>query len=335
MQEPFKQQQYPRSGWSAERRERLRMKSAGRSQGLRAAVRIASRGSMRAAAVCAIFVLVLALPALALRVAVDDAGRKVTLADHVHRIVCLAPSITDTVYAIGAGADVVGITDYTLYPPEARQKPSIGGVLRPSLERIAILHPDVAIGIATFNDAETIRGIERMGIPVFLVNPSGLEGLYHSIAGIGQALGRESEATALVARLRERERRVRSQAAVATRPSVFLAISLDPCITAGRRAFITELLSAAGARSVTGDLEQEWINVNIEAMLPRNPAFILLLRDSPFGLKEMRERAGWRSLEAVRVGRVLRIDDRLQYPSPVAFDALEDFARQLRSAEVR
>ena len=75
--------------------------------------------------------------------------------------------------------------------------------------------------------------------------------------------------------------------------------------------------------------------MNIEAILPRKPAFILVLRDAPFGLQEMRERAGWRSLEAVRLGRVLRIDERLQYPSPVAFDALEAFARQLRSAEAR
>ncbi len=92
--------------------------------------------------------LALTLPAAALRVVSDETGRKVTLPDHVHRIICLTPSITDTVFAIGAGADVVGITDYTLYPPEARQKPSIGAVLRPSLERIAALHPDLVIGIA-------------------------------------------------------------------------------------------------------------------------------------------------------------------------------------------
>jgi iron complex transport system substrate-binding protein len=343
MQKKFKQRPYRRSGWSAERRQPLRIKSSEPLRGLRGGLLIGSliasltawRGALRGAAVSGVLVLALALPATALRVVTDDAGRRVTLPDQVHRIVCLAPSITDTVYAIGAGSEVAGITDYTLYPPEARQKPSIGGVLRPSLERIAVLHPDLAIGIAPFNDAETIRGIERMGIPVFLVNPSGLEGLYRSIAGIGRALGRQTDATALVARLRERERRVRSQAPAANRPSVFLAISLDPCITAGRRAFITELLSAAGARSVTDDIEQEWINVNIEAMIPRKPQFILLLQDSPFGLKQMRERPGWRSLEAVRMGRVLRIDDRLQYPSPVAFDALEEFARQLRSAVVR
>jgi iron complex transport system substrate-binding protein len=292
-------------------------------------------GVQRRVAAFSILLLVLSLPAAALRVVTDETGRKVTLPDRVHRIVCLTPSITDTVYAIGAGADVVGITDYTLYPPQARQKTSIGEVLRPSLERIAVLHPDVVIGVAPLNSAETIRGVERMGVPVFLVNASGIEGLYSSIASIGRVVGRERESTALVAQLRIRERKIRSEAATGSRPTVFFAISIDPCITAGHRAFITELLSAAGARSVTDDIAQEWIDVNIEAIIPRKPSFVLLLKDSPFGLKEMREHPGWRTLDAVRMGRVIRIDDRLQYPSPVAFDALEDLARQLRSAGIR
>jgi len=312
----------------------LMMDSLGHANSARRVLRqrCAALGKVTA---CALVALGFALPAAAVRVVSDETGRKVTLPDHVHRIVCLAPSITDTVYAIGAGADVAGITDYTLYPPEARQKPSIGELLRPSLERIAALHPELAIGIAPLNDAETIRGIERMGIPVFLVNATGLEGLYGSIASIGRALGRETDAAALVTRLRIREQKVRAEAQAGKRPSVFLAISIDPCITAGRRAFITELLTVAGARPVTDDLAQEWVNVNIEAIIPRKPEFVLLLRDSPFGLEQMREHAGWKSLEAVRMGRVLRIDDRLQYPSPVAFDALEDFARQLHSAAVR
>jgi iron complex transport system substrate-binding protein len=291
------------------------------------------RAALWKAAACAVFLLALSLPAVALRMVADETGRKVMLPDHVHRIVCLTPSVADTLYSIGAGADIVGITDYTFFPPEVRQKPSIGDILRPSLERIAMLHPDVVIGVAPLNSAETIRGIERMGIPIFLVNTIGLEGLYGSIESIGRAVGRDQGAAAVVAQLRARERKVRSQAANGTRPSVFLTISIDPCISAGHRAFITELLSVAGARSVTDDIAQDWINISIEAILSRKPDFVLLMRDSPFGLKELRDLPGWSSLDSVRMGRVIRIDDRLQYPSPIAFDALEDFARQLRSAE--
>ena len=322
------------------RKNRLASVAIGRAPGWPIFAGFWQMWGTRGVALCAALVLVFALPAVAVRIVVDEAGRSLRLPDHPHRIVCLAPSITDTVYAIGAGSDVAAITDFTLYPPEARQKPSIGGVLRPSLERIAVLHPDLAIGIAQFNDADSIRGIERLGVPVFLVSPQGVAGLYRSIESIGRALGRQGEASALVGRLRQRERRVREQAASiaprgTARPTVFLAISINPSITAGRGAFITELLEAAGARSVTADVPQEWVHLSIEAVVARQPEYVLLLKDAPFGLQQMRERAGWRSLEAVRAGRVLRVDDRMQYPSPVAFDALEEFARQFRQAQGR
>ncbi len=91
------------------------------------------------------------------------------------------------------------------------------------------------------------------------------------------------------------------------------------------------MLAVAGARPITHDLTQDWLRVSLEAMISRKPDYVLVLRDSPFGLNEMQQRAGWNSLDAVRLGHVLRVDDRLQFPSPVAFDALEDFARQLRA----
>lgn len=283
--------------------------------------------------VCTAILLVLSLSASAARLLLDDVGRSVTVPDQVHRVICLTPSITDTVYAIGGGEDIAGITDYTHYPPQAaRQKPSVGDLLHPSLEKIASLHPDLAIAVATLNSSETVQGIERIGIPVFLVADRGLSGLYHSISSIGVAMGRGSEAASLIGQLRARERRVRSLAAQAGRgPSVFLVLSLDPCITAGRGAFITELISVAGARPITHDLAQDWLRVSLEAMISRKPDYVLVLRDSPFGLNEMQQRPGWNSLDAVRLGHVIRIDDRLQFPSPVAFDALEDFARQIHA----
>jgi len=284
----------------------------------------------KTALACAAMLLVFSLPAWASRVVRDDLDRNVSVPDHVHRVICLTPSVTDTVYDIGAGADIAGITDYTHFPPQAaREKPSIGDILHPSLEKIASLHPDLAIGVATLNSSETVQGIERLGIPVFLVTDRGMAGLYHSILSIGRAMGREREAGSLVGQLRARERRVRAQAGRG--PSVFLVLSLDPCITAGRGAFITELISAAGARPITNDLPQDWLRVSLEAMISRKPDYVLVLNDSPFGLSEMRQRAGWNSLDAVRLGHVIRVDDRLQFPSPVAFDALENFARQIHA----
>jgi len=262
----------------------------------------------------------------------DETGREVAVPDHAHRVVSLAPSLTNTVYALGAAGDLVGITDYTDYPPEAaRQKPSVGAVVNPSLERIVALHPDLVLALPEFNGADSIQGLQRLGIPVFLFNTGNIANIYRSVEAVARVMGREREATALVAELRSREAKVRAQSAGKDKPSVLLVLSIDPLITAGRNAFITEMIAAAGARSVTDDVKQDWLQMNVEAILPRKPAYILLVKGGPVSLKDLQQRAGWDSLEAVQRGRVLVIDDRIQIPGPVAFEGLEDLARQIQA----
>ena len=114
-----------------------------------------------------------------------------------------------------------------------------------------------------------------------------------------------------------------------------LVLSIDPLITAGKNAFITQMITAAGARSVTDDLKQDWLQMNVEAILPRKPDYILLMKDGPVSLKDMQRSAGWQSLEAVQRGRVIVLDDRIQLPAPVAFDGLEDLAQQIHALQSR
>ena len=285
---------------------------------------------------CIVMMLLLTCYAGALRSERDDSGRSVVLPDHVHRVVSLSPSLTNTVYALGAASDLVGITDYTMYPPEAaRQKPSVGAVVNPSLERIVALHPDVVLALPEFNGAETIQGLQRLGIPVFLFNTGNISNIYHSVESVGRVMEREREAAALVARMRARETQVRAQSTGKDNPSVLLVLSIDPLITAGRNAFITEMIEAAGAHSVTNDARQDWLQMSIEAVLPRKPDYILLMKGGPVSLQDLQQHAGWSSLEAVRRGRVIVLDDRIQIPAPVAFDGLEDLARQIHAAQFR
>ena len=115
--------------------------------------------------------LVLSSGCWAAHVEKDDSGRAVAIPDHVHRIVCLAPSLTDIVYALGAN-QLVGITDFTDYPPQAaHEKPSVGGIVNPSLERIVALHLDVVLTLPAFNGSDTIAALERLKIPVILFAP--------------------------------------------------------------------------------------------------------------------------------------------------------------------
>jgi iron complex transport system substrate-binding protein len=270
----------------------------------------------------------LALPCFATRTVKDELGRTVEVPDHPHRVVCLVPSVVDIVYALGAGADVAAISDFTKYPKEALEKPSIGLPLDPSIETIVALHADLAVGTGDLNTLEFAGQLERLGIPVFMVDPHGIEGIYASILSIGRALNREPDAKTMVARLRTRVDTVKARVSGKPMVRVFMAIWYDPVMTIGKRAFISELIEAAGARSVTDDIAQEWPEVSIETVVSRQPDALLFASGSGITPEELKARPGWEQLKAVREGRIYYIDDRVQYPSPIAFDALEDLAKQ-------
>ena len=266
---------------------------------------------------------------------VDDAGRTVAVPDHVHRIVSLSPSLTDIVYALGAQNNLVGITDYTDYPPQAaREKPSVGAIVNPSLEKIFALHPDIVLALPAFNGADTIAGLQHLGLPVFLFNTSVVSDIYRNIASVGRVLGRDQQAVALIAQLRSREQRIEQQSVGKNKPKVLVVVAIEPLITAGRSAFMTEMITAAGAESVTQDVPQDWLQMNLEAVLPRRPDYIVLIQGGPVTLREMQQQPGWSALEAVRKGRIITVDNRIQIPSPVAFDGLEDLARQVHAVQL-
>jgi len=277
----------------------------------------------------ALAVVLLAAVASASRTVRDEFGRDMTVPDHPHRLICLAPSITDTVYALGAGAEIAGITDYTKYPPEAKQKPSVGGVINPSLETIAQLKPDLVLAIGGLNSLDLVKAIEHLGFTVFVIQPHGIAGIYNSIESIGRAINQSTKASELVIRLRERERSVRERVAGKARPTVFFLVWPDPITTAGRGAFVTELIEIAGGKSISDDLPYEWPQMSQEAVLARQPEYMVLARESNADLAQLRRQAWWKGLRAAQEGKVIYADDRIEYPSPIAFDALEDLARRL------
>lgn len=258
----------------------------------------------------------------------DDLGREIMVPDHPHRLICLAPSVADTVYAIGAGNDVIAVSDFTEYPAEARLKPSVGLPLSPSLETIVSLHPDLVIGSSDFGGLGIVSQMQQVGIPIFMMNPQGLEGIFNSVLSLGKALNRETEAKQVVSRLRRRVEAV--QARVKDKPSVpvFMLIWPDPITTIGKRSFITEIIAAAGGRSITDDLEGDWPNISLESLVARAPQSILLVRGAKMSFADLAKRPEWSSIAAIREHRVFYTDDRLYSPSPVAIEALENLARQ-------
>jgi ABC-type Fe3+-hydroxamate transport system substrate-binding protein len=270
----------------------------------------------------------LVIPCSASRTLTDELGRTVVVPDHPHRVICLMPSVTDTVFALGAGDDVVAISDYTKYPVEAAKKPSVGDLIKPSIETIVSLHPDLVIGVQPKGTMDTTVQLERLGIPIFLVNPMGLAGILHSVGTVGAALNRSAQATALVSSLQMRIDAVKARTKGLPAPTVFMPVWYDPITTIGRHAFTTEIIAAAGGRSVTDDMVPDWPQISMEVVLARAPQALLLVRGGKITLHLLQDRPGWNTLAAVREQRVYYVDDRINFPSPVAIDALEDLAKQ-------
>jgi ABC-type Fe3+-hydroxamate transport system substrate-binding protein len=270
----------------------------------------------------------LARPCFAGRTLTDEMGRTVVAPDHPHRVICLMPTVTDTVFALGAGDDVVGISDYTKYPAAALTKPSVGDLIKPSIETILSLHPDLVIGTQPKGPMEVTDQLERVGIPIFLVSPHGIAGIFHSVETIGMALNRTPQADALIHSLQKRVDAVRARTKGQPAPRVFMPIWYDPITTIGKNAFITEIIEAAGGRSVTDDLSTEWPQISMEVVLERAPDALLLVHGGKTTLQVLQDRPGWSSMTAIKAHRAFYVDDRINFASPIAIDALEDLAKQ-------
>jgi iron complex transport system substrate-binding protein len=266
--------------------------------------------------------------AQASRVLTDETGRTVTVPDHPHRVVCLVPSITDTVFALGSGDDVVAVSDYTTHPPEAVKKPSIGGLVKPSIETILSFHPDLVLGTSIPGATETAAQLQNVGVPVYLVDPHGLSGILRSVGSVGEALNRVPEAAALNASLSRRIEAVRAHAAGEPLLRVLVPVWYDPIITVGKHAFISEIIETAGAKSVTDDLLPDWPQVSMETVVTRAPEALVLIRGGKISIEMLQKRPGWSSLPAIQSGKVYYVDTGIQEPSPVAIDALEELARE-------
>jgi ABC-type Fe3+-hydroxamate transport system substrate-binding protein len=149
-----------------------------------------------------------------------------------------------------------------------------------------------------------------------------------SVTSTGEALNRVPQAAALDASLARRIAAVKAQTAGKPLPRVLLPIWYDPIITIGKHAFITEMITTAGGRSVTDDLAPDWPQVSMEAIIARAPEALVLIRGGKINLDLLRDRPGWNSLPAIKAQKIYYVGTGIQEPSPVAIDALEELAKQ-------
>lgn len=267
----------------------------------------------------------------------DGLGRSVALAAPAQKIVSLAPSNTEILFAIGAGAQVVGRDEFSDYPAEAKALPSVGGSMGTySLETIASLKPDLVLA-AEINTPEQVKALEDLGVRVYyLSNPTDLDGLYANLEIVGQLTGHETEAEALAASLQARVQAVQEKLMpISSVFTVFYELDgSDPAKpwTAGAGTFLSQLISMAGGSNVGDRLQGDYAQMSQEELLVANP-MVILLGDAAYGVtaEQVAARPGWEALAAVQQGRIYPFDDNLvSRPGPRLVDGLEQIAKLLR-----
>jgi iron complex transport system substrate-binding protein len=260
----------------------------------------------------------------------DDAGRRVRVPLRPERIVTLAPNLTEIVYAVGAGNLLVGNTTYCDYPAEAKEVTKVGDTLHPSIERIIALRPQLIL-VSTASQLETFtRQLDEQQIAVYVTDPHDLEGVFRSVAAVGDLLDRREESARVSNELRARAAKV--EEAVKTSPplSVFYQLSAEPLYTAGRDSYITDLIARAGGRSVTRDVPGAWPRYSDEAALASKPEAIVMATGGSMGEANREIAASLKNSPAAKAGKIIQINgDFLSRPGPRLVDGLEQMAQAL------
>jgi ABC-type Fe3+-hydroxamate transport system substrate-binding protein len=266
-------------------------------------------------------------PALQVR---DDVGRQIQIKAPVHRLVSLAPSVTETLFDLGAGHRLVGVTDLCDYPPAARQLPRVGGMVKPDWESVVRLHPDLVVATTAGNDASLVGQAEKVGLPIYFTDAPDLEGLLNSMVRLGDAIGSGEKGRQLRKDVESRIRRIEQTPLGARPPRVLFLVWVDPPVVPGSGTFLSDALRRAGIDSVTSDAPPGWPTYDLETLLLRRPEWIVSARQNAAALAGLTQRPGWRDLEAVSEKRVGTVSETIERPSPRVVDAMEELRSLLR-----
>lgn len=260
-------------------------------------------------------------------VATDDLGRSVKLPREIERVVSLAPSLTESIFAVGAGDKIVGVTAYCNYPEAAKEKEKVGDTQTPNIERIVALKPDVVF-VSTASQLEAFMAtLEQQNIAVYVMDAKSIAEVIDDLRTLGSLLGTEEAAEGLARNLEERVERIESTSGPEAGQRVFIQISNEPLFTIGKDSFLTELVFTAGGTSVTADVPSAYPKLSKETASAMNPN-VIILSDS----EDNREpNEALKNSTAVKTGRVFQINaDIISRPGPRLVDALEQIFDLIR-----
>jgi iron complex transport system substrate-binding protein len=244
------------------------------------------------------------------------------------RIISLAPSVTETLFALGAGGRLVGVTTYCDFPPEARKIPKIGSFVNPSIEAVLAKQPDLVIGVPEGTNQESVKRMERLGLRVLLVSVSSLNDILSSIRLIAATVAKEEAGKELVLRIQTRMEHVKKRIQGAQRRRVLLLVGLRPLVAVGKGTFIDELITLAGGENIAAAAPHPWPHLPVEYVVAKAPQVII---EGVMGSEREEPRKRWsdlKSIPAVKEDRIYFLpSDKILRPGPRVGVALEELGR--------
>ena len=275
------------------------------------------------------------LPSFPLTI-VDDLDREVTIEKLPQRIISLAPSNTEILYALGLEDRIVGVTDYCDYPEAAKAKPRVAGYVTPDLEKIVLLEPDLILA-ESIHEKTVLPALEKLGLTVIVMSATSIDAVLRDIALIGQINGKSRSATELIEDMKRRINAVTAKTenlAPEERPRVMYACWHAPIWTLGRNTFIDDLIHKAGGINIFADDFEKSRVVSLEAIIEENPQVIIVSGMGTTGdlvYNNIKKESRLAGIDAIRTDRVYKISDAdiIERPGPRIVDGLEEVARLL------
>lgn len=272
------------------------------------------------------------------RILTDEVGRNVRVPNSPKRIMPLAPSITEILFALGLQEEIVGVTNFCDYPEAALKKPKIGGFLNPSIEKIVSLKPDLIIAIRDGNREETVHRLNDLGFSVYWVNPKSFDGVMETIKNIGEIAAKRDESTRIIKNMRRKKEHILSLTKYLPKPKVFFQMGCDPIITVGRETLADDLIRLAGGSSISENESMNYPLYSIETVIFNAPEIIIIssMESKRDYLNLVKMWQNWKSIPAVKRNAIYVVDSNLvDRPTPRIVEGLEAMVRIIHPEVLR
>ena len=265
----------------------------------------------------------------------DATGKTITIEQAPQRIVSTSPAETEILFALGLGEQVVGVSDYDDYPAEAKEKPKVGGVVKPNEEAILSQSPDLVIGGISM-DKQVAEKMQSLGLPMYITHPSSVEDIMNNILTMGIITNRQAQAEEIVAGMKADIAYV-TEAVQNVKPEEMKKVYLEfaPGWTVGKGEFMDELITIAKGVNIAADT-QGWNQINEEKILQENPDVILYasgMTDEQTGKKLeqiIQSRSGWNTITAIKEQKLYGMDENmLSRPGPRITKGLIEVAKAI------